>query len=599
MTKRQKRKIVIIAVLVLLVLLLSLYYLYYRSTHRLDLTLESTNNDQISAPQFLYSFAGPDNNRLTRPLGVLVDGQRVYVSDSVNHRIYVFSQDGRLLSTFGDKQLVTPLYLTKNPLNGNIYVADRRKRAVLIFSPTGSYLGEFDPKLPKDQLPKFKTGGVQWEPVAITFGPDGTFYATEILNGHRMLIFDKDGKFKKSVGSGGIVIKADQGPEAFQFPNGIKVHKGLVYVADSNNRRIQIFDKDGKFQRLLVTAGLPRGFDFLNPFRGQDKNTSDKLVVVDTLAHDGTIWSARGDKIVNFGQQGVLDGQFSYPNDASIATNNKIFITDTSNARVQVWGWPTAASPIPLPKPSPWWALCLAPLLLLPLLLFFRKQLFFATPEFIEMMMARGDLYQMPHRRRKWVVLQPTYDQFAGMCQDGVVLSELLEVTEYSASDAAALKEKYELSDELAATMAAASRARVVCTEDSEVRRMSKLMELDVVNAEEFVARYADAKRERGTCPDGSRVIAPSELPPVAAAAGVAPTDGPSAGPVHVVVVEPTDEAEPVASEGIGAADSDSADTSFFAAETAVEGAVESDAPAVPEVPETRPSGRRHARTPN
>ena len=216
---------------------------------------------------------------------------------------------------------------------------------------------------------------------------------------------------------------------------------------------------------------------------------------------------------MNFGQQGVLEGQFQYPNDASVATNNKIFITDTSNARVQVWGWPTATSPIPLPKPSPWWALCLTPLLLLPLLLFLRKQLFFATPEFVEAMLARGQVYQMPHRRRKWVVLQPTYDRFQGMCQDGVELSELLEVTEYSASDAAALKDKYELTDEMAATMAAASRARVVCTEDAEVRRMSKLMELDVVNCEEFLERFADEKRERGTCPEGARgapeVIAP------------------------------------------------------------------------------------------
>ena len=546
MTKRQKRKIIIIAVLVVLVLLLSLYYLYYRSTHRLDLTLEQTTSDNISAPQFLYSFAGPNNDRLNRPLGVLVDGQRVYVTDAINHKIYAFNQDGRLQTTFGEKQLVTPLYLAKNPVNGNLYVSDRRKRAVLIFSPNGNYLGEFNPKLPKNQLPKFKTGGVQWQPVAIAFGPDGTFYATEILNGHRLLVFDPSGKFKASVGSAGMVIKADQGPEVFQFPNGVKVHKGLVYVSDSNNRRIQIFDKAGEYQRLLVTAGLPRGFDFLKPFRGQDKNATDKMVVVDTLAHDATIWSAKGDKIVNFGEQGVLDGQFQYPNDTSIALNNKIFITDTSNARVQVWGWPTATSPIPLPKPSPWWALCLTPLLLLPLLLFFRKKLFFATPEFVENMLARGQVYQMPHRRRKWIVLQPTYDLFQGMCQDGVELSELLEVTEYSASDAAALKEKYELTDEMATTMAAASRARVVCTEDAEVRRMSKLMELDVVNCEEYLERFGSDKAERGTCPEGSNEIMPSAELPVSPAA---PVDGPSAGPVYAIPPEDSMEAPPSAPE--------------------------------------------------
>ena len=363
--------------------------------------------------------------------------------------------------------------------------------------------------------------------------PTARSTSTEILNGHRLLIFGPDGKFKKSVGDAGIVIKADQGPEPFQFPNGVKVHKGLVYVADSNNRRIQIFNKSGEYQRLLVTAGLPRGFDFLQPFRGQDKNASDKLVVVDTLAHDATIWTRQGRQDRELRRAGRARRSVR-----STPTTPRSPRTTRSSSRTPR----TRASrcgagrrprrPSRCPKPSPWWALCLAPLLLLPLLLFFRKQLFFATPEFVEMMLARGQLYQMPHRRRKWIVLQPTYDQFQGMCQDGVVLSELLEVTEYSASDAAALKEKYELTDELAATMAAASRARVVCTDDTEVRRMSKLMELDVVNSDEFLERFTDAKRERGTCPEGSRVVAPGEVLPAAAAAAARLRAGPSAGPV-------------------------------------------------------------------
>ncbi len=42
---------------------------------------------------------------------------------------------------------------------------------------------------------------------------------------------------------------------------------------------------------------------------------------------------------------------------------------------------------------------------------------------------------------------------------------------------------------------------------------MSKLMELDVVNADEFLERYADATRERGTCPEGANVVAPFAAP--------------------------------------------------------------------------------------
>ena len=70
---------------------------------------------------------------------------------------------------------------------------------------------------------------------------------------------------------------------------------------------------------------------------------------MDTLAHDGTIWTAQGDKIVSFGQQGFGDGEFNYPNGTAIGSRNKIFIADTSNGRIQVWGWPNQVSPIPIP----------------------------------------------------------------------------------------------------------------------------------------------------------------------------------------------------------------------------------------------------------
>ena len=85
----------------------------------------------MPAPQFLYSFAGPNNDRLSRPLGVVVDGQRVFVADAINHKIYTFSQDGRLLSTFGEKQLITPLYMAKNP---------RQRQYLRLRSPQAGHL---------------------------------------------------------------------------------------------------------------------------------------------------------------------------------------------------------------------------------------------------------------------------------------------------------------------------------------------------------------------------------------------------------------------------------------------------------------------------
>jgi sugar lactone lactonase YvrE len=490
MTRAQKRKIAIIVILLILLALLAAYYTYYRSTQQLGFDIAPVTADLVDPPQYLYSFNGGEAERMQRPIGVLVDGQDVYVVDSARHKIDVFNPDGDFKRSFGASDTVVPLYIAKNPKDGNLYITDRRARTIHIFKTDGKYVGEFDPELPEDQLPTFDTGGVQWAPVALAFGEDGTFYVTEILNGHRLLVFDPEGKFQRSVGTVGIVAQSAEGPEIFQFPNGIAVHEDSVYVTDSNNRRVQVFDANGNYERLIVTQGLPRGISFLAPFPSDEATATGRFVVVDTLAHDGTLWTSTGTKIVSFGTQGVLEGEFSYPNGVSVGARNKMYITDTANGRVQVWGWPEQVSPVPIPKlPQRWW-LCLLPLLLLPLLLALRKKKFFATADFVLTMVDAEEAHLMPAKRRKWLVTYADYEQLKEIKQGDVDMAELLFETEYSETDVAALIEKLEITEQQAIYLSLAQRAKVFATEDAAMRRLAKTNEVDVVNRVEFIERF-------------------------------------------------------------------------------------------------------------
>lgn len=494
LTRKQKRKIALIVLLVLVLLLLAAFYLYYRSTRtlRFDLTRESV--DAIEPPQFLFSFNGEEGRRLQRPVGVLVDGEEVIVADAQRGEIGVFTLDGTYKRTFGETETIVPLYIAKHPKTGDLYVSDRRARAVHVFTRTGRYKGTFDPRLPKDQLPTFDTRGVQWAPLALAFGRDGTLYATELLNGHRLLIFGPDGRFRRSVGTLGIVLDSAQAPEVFQFPNGVAVHGDEVFVADSNNRRVQVFALDGTFKRIINTRGLPRGIAFLSPFPSDEGTGTARFVVVDTLAHDGTIWNTEGEKLVTFGQQGILDGEFNYPNGVSVGPRNRIYIADTSNGRVQVWGWPEQVSRVPLPRaPRTWWP-CLLPLLLLPLLLL-RKREFYATRDFVLAMYEAGEVHLMPDRRRRWTVSVADHEALKDLEQSGIRLAELLTPVEFSYSDMNALKERFEIDEALAIPLALAQRAKVFATEDGELRRLAKLLELDVVDRVEFIERFAGASR--------------------------------------------------------------------------------------------------------
>jgi len=500
LSKAHKRKIAIIVTMLALLALLAVYYRYYQSTKKLGFDITPVSADVVEPPQHLFSFnGGATNRRMQRPVGVLVDGAVVYVVDSARHTIDVFNPDGDFQRSFGASETLVPLYIAKNPKDGNLYVSDRRSRSIHIFSSTGKYIREFEPNLPKGELPKFETGDVQWAPVAIAFGSDGTMYVTEILNGHRMLVFDPSGVFTKSVGTVGIVNDAEQGPEVFQFPNGLAYNGGKVYVTDSNNRRVKVYDKTGEFEKIIVTQGLPRGISFLQPFPTDETSKTVRFVVVDTLAHDGTLWSTAGAKLVSFGQQGVLDGEFSYPNGVSIGGRNKIFIADTANGRVQVWGWPDQASPVPIPRLPRNWGYCLLPLLLLPLLLLLRKRRFFATADFVEAMVENEEAHLMPARNRKWYVSVEDYERLKDITQGDVDMAQLLHELEHSESDVHALMDKLEIPEDQAIVLSLAERSKVFATQDVDVRRIAKTIEIDVVNRTEFIERFA----KKSSQPDG------------------------------------------------------------------------------------------------
>lgn len=495
MSRRRTRQIIIIVLLILLLAALGLSYAQYRSTRKLGLDLNFAEPQVFPAPEYLYSFAGEGAEVLARPLGVLVDGNRVYVTDSRRSSIDVFTVQGTRVGKWGEEVLNTPLYIAKNPRTGDFYVSDRRRHGVFIFGSDGTAKGEFNPKLPKNQRPRFKTNGVQWAPVALAFGSDGTLYVTEILNGHRVLIFDPQGTFVRAFGDAGLAANVNSGEGAFQFPNSIKITETEVWVADSNNRRIQVFTRDGEFKRFLATQGLPRGFDFLPK---TDPKDAERIVVVDTLSHDGTIWDTKkSEKVVTFGERGVLEAQFSYPNDTSIGKNRRIYVADSANGRIQVWGWPVIPAVPPIQKNPVAWVLFFAPLAILPFLFFSRRRRYFVTEDFVLALYELGEIDRMPNRRVIWEILPDEYERVREMSQNGVSLESLLRPAEYSDSDARSLQERFELSREDAVALAVAKRAKLFATDQHELRRMAQLLEIDVVNHQEFLDRTPKSARRQ------------------------------------------------------------------------------------------------------
>lgn len=169
-----------------------------------------------------------------RPLGIAIHpfNNKVYVADNRNCRIQVLNPDLTFSSSFasGDGQLQGPWDVAFDS-KGNTYVADFPTETILVFTAEGEYLRKF-------QVGE-KEGGVKSliYPSSISVDSESdVIYVTECGRQQRVSVLTCDGELLTSFGTGGAE------PGEFNTPCGITVDKkGVVYVSDSSNDRLQCF----------------------------------------------------------------------------------------------------------------------------------------------------------------------------------------------------------------------------------------------------------------------------------------------------------------------------------------------------------------------
>jgi DNA-binding beta-propeller fold protein YncE len=197
---------------------------------------------------------GIGRRQFDSPAGIAVDGTgNVLVADTNNGRIEKFSARGTFLGILGTKgtgqgQLRSPNGIAVDRM-GNIYVADALNHRVQKLASDGTFIAEW-----KGPEPGF------YGPRRVAIGPDDSIYVVD--QGHdRIAKFSADGEVLATWGRKG------NGDGEFNDPTSIAVDPSTnkVYVADPINKRIQIFDENGKFltKWSVPEWGRPVGFEDL------------------------------------------------------------------------------------------------------------------------------------------------------------------------------------------------------------------------------------------------------------------------------------------------------------------------------------------------
>jgi DNA-binding beta-propeller fold protein YncE len=183
---------------------------------------------------------------LISPIGVTVDEySNIYLTDSVLKKVFEFDKGGKLLKEIG----LPGLFLRPTGIAANkdrIYVIDTLGHKVFTFSKNGGKL--------LFHFGKRGTGKGEFNyPTNIFIGKDGLLYITDSMN-FRVQIFDTDGNFLSAFG------KEGDGSGDFSRPKGIAVDsEGHIYVADTHFDTIQIFDRKGNLLLGFGETGRRKG----------------------------------------------------------------------------------------------------------------------------------------------------------------------------------------------------------------------------------------------------------------------------------------------------------------------------------------------------
>lgn len=256
---------------------------------------------------------------LLRPYSIFADDTGIYITDPGLQALHVFdtrNQKYLQIREAGDQGFLSPIGVSVDG-NGEIYLSDSALRKVFVFDKQGAFLREIGS--PETLL----------RPSGIALHEERLYVVD--THGHKVSVFSKkDGALLFSFGNNGTV----QGD--FHFPTNIFIGRdGLLYITDSMNFRVQIFDRDGNARSAFGRLGDSAG-DFSKP-KGIAVDSEGHIYVTDAHFDNVQVFDHDGRLLLVFGSTGSGNGEMILPAGLFIDKEDRIYVADSYNKRIQVF----------------------------------------------------------------------------------------------------------------------------------------------------------------------------------------------------------------------------------------------------------------------
>ena len=201
--------------------------------------------------------------------------------------------------------------------DGHIIVTEWNGQCITVLDREGKKLKSFT-----------SSGNIKFSyPCGVAITPDNFILVTDK---HKIQKLSMDGKLIASVGQQG------SKPLEFNVPKGITISltTGHIYVADSNNQRIQVLNPDLTFSYSFGSKGSAEG-QFKYP-RFIAIDNQGLVYVSDRYNHRIQVFTSEGKYISQFGTYGSGPGQFQTPT-GLVINNNLLYVVERDSHRVSVF----------------------------------------------------------------------------------------------------------------------------------------------------------------------------------------------------------------------------------------------------------------------